>query len=410
MPEVRPKRNWTLYFDQIVREAQLAEELGLDEYWVGEHHTKAHETVPDPLMMLARIAEATSQIRLGPATINLTYEINDPFNIAEKLAFLDQLSGGRVNYSLGAGALPRDMNMFNVDEERQKDIMWEAIDVIETYTHATDPTDFDGEFFQYEDRIVQLPSLQEDPPTAVAGFTSTGSYAGAVEGGHRLLTLLFSPLKAPNNPDALGVKTMAETINETAESIGRDPQAVRREWAIAREVYVTDSKEQALEDIRKGAEEYYDYMLGLGDWGLLQFVKTEQEQAREDLTVEWLAENLPMIIGSPEECIKQIQVLQREVGGFGTLIINSHDWMLPEEKWRDSLQLFAREVMPAFQSRKGPREIERRQVPGYEPIFGFGASRDISETALRKVVFSLQRCVRLRRIEDTVLRITVLRG
>ncbi|WP_254524487.1 LLM class flavin-dependent oxidoreductase [Natrinema caseinilyticum] len=368
MPEVRPERNWTLYFDQIVQEARLAEDLGFDEYWVGEHHTKAHETVPDPLMMLSRIAEATERIRLGPATVNLTYEINDPFNVAEKLAFLDQLSNGRANYGFGAGALPRDMAMFNVDEERQKDIMWEAIDVIETYTDATELTDFDGEFFQYEDRIVQLPPLQEEPPTAVAGFTSTGSYSGAIEGGHRPLTLPFSPLSAPDNPDALGLKRMGETIDEAATSLGRDPQAARREWSIARDVYVTDSKEQALEEIREGAEEYYDYMLGLGDGGLLQFVKTDPEQTRDDLTVEWLVENLPMIVGSPDECIKQISALHQEVGGFGTLIVNSHDWMLPEQKWRDSLELFAQEVMPAFQSRKGPREIEKEQVPGYEPV------------------------------------------
>lgn len=387
MPEIRPERNWTLYHKQIVREAELVEELGFDEYWVGEHHTKAHESVPDPLMMLARIGEATDRIRLGPATVNLTYEINDPFNVAEKLAFLDQLTEGRVNYGFGAGALPRDMEMFGVDEERQKDLMWEAIDVIETYTHATELTDFDGEFFQYENRIVQLPPVQESPPTAVAGFTSTGSYEGAVRGGHRPLTLPFSPLDAPNNPDALGMKKMGAAIEETAESLGRDPHQVRKQWSIARDVYVTDSKEQALEDIREGADEYYDYMLGLGDGGLLTFVKTDADQTREDLTVEWLAENLPMIIGSPEECIKQIQALHEEVGGFGTLIINSHDWMLPESEWRDSLQLFAQEVMPAFQPRKGPRENEKEQVPGYEPVelspdenpFAVGSSRTVGD-------------------------------
>lgn len=371
MPEVRPNRNWNLYFQQIVDEATLAEGLGFDEYWVGEHHTKAHETVPDPIMMLAHIAQATDRIRLGPATVNLTYNINDPFATAERLAFLDQLADGRVNYGFGAGALPRDMEMFNMEHDLGKEIMYEAIDVIELYTEATEPTDFDGEFFQYEDHIVQVPPLQEDPPTAQAGFTSPGSYQNAIEGSHRPLTLSFNMLEQPDNPDALGVREIKQTIVETAKSIGRDPEEALREWGLSRDVYVADSKQQALEDIREGADEYFDYMLGLGadeeSEGLTLYVKKHPEQTREDLTLEYLIENLPMLIGSPEDVIKQIQTLHDELG-FGTLIINSHDWMLPEQKWRNSLELFAQEVMPAFQPRKGPKEHEKHQLAGFEPI------------------------------------------
>lgn len=368
MPELRPETNWTLYLDRMVEEAKLAERLGFDEYWVGEHHTGGHETVPNPLMMLSRIAEATETIRIGPATMNLSYEIHDPFHVAEQLAFLDQLSHGRAMFGYGAGALPRDMEMLDVDFENQKAIMWEAIDVIETYLEAEEPTAYDGEFFEYGERIVQLPPLQENPPSAVAGLSSRSSFTGAIEGGHRPLSIAFSPLEAPNNPEAVTLKDMREAIVEAAEETGRDPEEALGEWSIGREVYVADSKEQAIEDIREGCEEYYDYLFDLGDGDLVHLAKTEPEQTREDLTVEWMIENFPFIVGSPEDCIKQIEALQREVGPFGELIINSHDWGLPERKRRRSLELFAAEVMPAFQSRKGPREIEKRQVPGYEPI------------------------------------------
>lgn len=368
MPELRPETNWTLYLDNMVEEAKLAERLGFDEYWVGEHHSAGHETVPNPLMMLARIAEATDSIRLGPATVNLTYNIHDPFHVAEQLAFLDQLSHGRAMYGYGAGALPRDMAMFDVDFERQKDIMWEAIDVIETYLTADEPTDFNGEFFQYEDLLVQLPSLQESPQSAVAGLSSRGSFTGAIKGGHRPLCLGFSPLEAPENPEALSLRDMRTAIVEAAEEIGRDPDDALRDWGIGREVYVAESKEQAIDDVYRGVEEYYEYLFDLGEGDLVHLAKTHADQTEDDLTVEWMIENFPFIIGSPEDCVKQIKALQREVGPFGYLIINSHDWYLPERKWRASLELFAEEVMPAFQSRKGPRDIEKRQVPGYEPV------------------------------------------
>lgn len=367
MPEFRPVLNWTLALDNMVEEAALVEELGFKEYWVGEHHSAGHETVPIPDMMLARIAEATDTIRLGPATINLPYHIHDPFFVAERMAFLDQLAHGRVNLGYGAGALPRDMDLFDVDTETQKAKMWEAVEVIETYLDAEEPTDFSGEFYEYEDRLVQLPFLQEDPPSAVAGLSSYSTHVNAVKGGHRPMSIAFTPLEAPENPAAVSLKDQAAAIDEGAADAGIEPAVAHSQWAIAREVYVAESKQQAYEEIRDGVEEYYDYLFGLGDGGLVNLVVSDEDMTREDLTVEWMIENYPFIIGSPAECVKQIKQLYREVDGFGTLIINAHDWMIPESRWREMYELFAEEVMPAFQPRKGPREIEKEQVPGYEP-------------------------------------------
>lgn len=367
MPEYRPVLNWTLALDNMVQQAAHVEQLGFSEYWVGEHHSAGHETVPIPDMMLARIAEATDTIRLGPATINLPYEIHDPFFVAERMAFLDQLSHGRVNLGYGAGALPRDMELFDVDTDTQKAKMWEAVDVIETYLEAEEPTDFTGEFYQYEDRLVQLPFLQENPPSAVAGLSSYSTHVNAVKGGHRPMSIAFTPLSAPDNPAAVSLKDQAAAIDEGAKAIGRDPAAAHDEWAIGREVFVAESKEAAYNEIREGVEEYYDYLFGLGDGGLVNLVVTDENMTRDDVTVEWMIENYPFIIGSPEDCVKQIKQLYHEVDGFGTLIINAHDWMLPESRWRDMYELFAEEVMPAFQPRKGPREIEKQQVPNYTP-------------------------------------------
>ena len=367
MPEYRPELNWNLAHHQMVELAVRAEELGFEEYWVGEHHTQGHESSPMPELQLAAMAEATETIRLGTGTINLPYDFQDPFHVAERMAFLDQLSDGRLNYGYGAGALPADMEMFNVGEDG-KAKMWEAIDVVETYLDAEEPTSFDGEFYQYDERVIQVPPYQgEDRPTALAGLSSLSSFTNAVKDGHRPLCISFAPLESGSNPAVVSLKEIADELDRTAEEVGRDPREVRDEWTVVREVFVADSKEEAYEEIREGAEEYYDYLFDLGDGGLINLVAHEEDWAwGEEITLEWLIENLPFIIGSPRECVAQIRQLREEIGHFGTLVINHHDWGIPEYRWRQSYERFAEEVMPVFQEEKRPREFYRKEVPGYE--------------------------------------------
>ncbi|MEF8778049.1 MAG: LLM class flavin-dependent oxidoreductase [Natronomonas sp.] len=358
MPEHPPWENWNLSYDRDVQEAKLADELGFDEYWIGEHHTGSYENVPVPEYMIAKISAETEHINLGPGTVNLPY--HDPFLVAERLAFLDQLTDGRVIYGYGGGGLPSDMEMFSIDGEDQREMIAEAIDIIQTYTQAEEPTSYDGEFWSYDDRIIQVPPYQDEPMESIAGLTRERSYEMAGEMGMGSLSVYFTPLETPNNPAAPNLQDHARAMTEAAEAAGRDPQEVRDNWGIVREVYVSDSKEQALDEIREGVEDSYSYLIELGLGALM---KRDDEMPDDDLSLEWMAENIPWIIGSPEDCIRQIKKLHEEVGGFGTLILNSRDWVTTDLQER-SLELFAREVMPAFQSNKGPREWHKQDV-GY---------------------------------------------
>lgn len=357
MPEHYPWENWNLSYDRDIEEAVLAEDLGFDEYYIGEHHTGGYENVPVPEYMLAKMSAVTDRIKLAPGTVNLPY--HDPFLVAERLAFLDQLTDGRLMYGYGGGGLPSDLEMFGVGDEK-REMMDEAIDIIQTYTQAEEPTSYDGEFWQYDDRIIQVPPYQESPDEVIAGLTTLDSYEQAGREGMYSLSVYFTPLEAPDNPAAPDLGDHGDALERGAKAAGRDPQEARENWRIVREVYVSDSKEQALEDIRDGVEKSYSYLIELGLGALM---KEDEERPDEDLTLEWMAENIPWIIGSPEDCIRQIKALQEETGGFGGLIINSRDWVT-SEKWERSLELFAREVMPAFKSNLGPRDWSKENV-GY---------------------------------------------
>ena len=65
------------------------------------------------------------------------------------------------------------------------------------------------------------------------------------------------------------------------------------------------------------------------------------------VTFDWMVENVPWIIGSPEDCIAQVRELDEAVGGFGSLLFNSREWVTID-RWHRSLELFARYVSPHF--------------------------------------------------------------
>ncbi|HEY9414802.1 MAG TPA: LLM class flavin-dependent oxidoreductase, partial [Pseudonocardia sp.] len=128
MPEHPPIENWTLSYDRDIDDIVLAEKLGFSEYWIGEHHTGGYENVPVPEYMIAKASALTSRIRLGTGVINLPYQ--DPFQVAERLAFLDHLTHGRLEYGFGGGGLPTDQALFGLDRSEAAPRTTESLEIV----------------------------------------------------------------------------------------------------------------------------------------------------------------------------------------------------------------------------------------------------------------------------------------
>lgn len=345
MPEHPPEENWTLSYDRDLERIVIAEKLGFHEYWIGEHHTGGYENVPSCEMFLAKASALTSRIRLGTGVVNLPY--HDPFMVAERLAFLDHLTHGRLDYGFGGGGLPSDKNLFGLKPEDGGPRTNEALEIIWKLLTTTEPFSYSGKHFQFENRRLQVPPYQDPPPFAVAGLTGTHNFALCGERGWKALSVYFTPLIG-GEAAAPDLRAHAAAIVGAAEKAGRSVEEARDNWAVVREVYVSDSREQAMAEIRKGVKTSYDYLLGLGLGALM---KKDPAMADADLTFEWLVDQIPWIIGSPEDCIRQLHELNEETGGFGCLLINSRDWTTTD-RFNRSLELFARYVMPPFTRRE----------------------------------------------------------
>mgnify|MGYP001453950577 CR=1 FL=1 len=118
-------------------------------------------------------------------------------------------------------------------------------------------------------------------------------------------------------------------------------------WRIAREIFVADTTEEAMDEAINGTigRDFRDYFLQLlPDSPYFNLLKTHDDMPDADVTAEYMAQNV-WIVGSPDEVEAKIRRLYTDVGGFGVLLVMAHEWE-PRDKWLHSTELLARDVMP----------------------------------------------------------------
>lgn len=343
MPEIPPGENWTLSYDREIDRIIYAEKMGFDEYWVGEHHSAGREIVPTPELLLAKAAGLTHRIRLGTGCIGVP--VHDPFQVAERLAFLDHLTHGRLNAGFGSVALMSDAVLYDIPSEDLRPRMYEAIETIQKFLTEDKPVGHKGNYWSYNNkREIQVKPYQEKIPVAIPAVTSLNNIRYATENGIYPLSNYPTPVHTRGETVLPSLYDQSVVIDEVAKKKNVDPKELRKNWRISRELYVSESREQAIKEIKVGFEDSYGY---LKKNGFTVLWKTHDEFKDEDATLEYMIESLPFIIGSPDDCIQQIKQLQDEVGEFGCLLINNRHWTT-DDLWKRSMELFARRVMPAF--------------------------------------------------------------
>ncbi|HEX5266432.1 MAG TPA: LLM class flavin-dependent oxidoreductase [Acidimicrobiales bacterium] len=349
MPEPFPWSNWTLSYDLKLEEIVRAECLGYDEVWVGEHHTGAYENIPAPEIFLAKASALTHRIGLGTGTINLPY--HDPFHVAERMAFLDHLTHGRLIYGFGGGGLVSDQRFFQLERSESGPRMRESLDIIEALYATTDYINYDGKYWTLDRRRIQVRPHQEHPQFAIAGMSGVHNFELCGTRGYAALSIYFTPARIDDNPGMPDLVAQGAALDRAAENAGRDPRQARRDWRICREVYVSDSRNAAMEEIRQSLRQSYDYLFKIG---LAPLMKRDAAMPDAEVTFDWMVENIPWIIGSPEDCTRQLRELHDQIGGFGGLLFNSREWVATD-RWNRSLELFSRYVSPHFRARDDQR-------------------------------------------------------
>ena len=171
MPSHPPECGLKEGHDWDLQVLRWLDELGYQEAWIGEHHTAPWEPHPAPDLLLAQALLQTKNIRLGPGGFLLPY--HHPAELANRVAMLDHLSEGRLNFGVAASGLPSDWAMFNVDgmSGQNRDMTREALDIILKMWTEDAPLTHKGKFWTVTkpDTDVRLP---QTPYQAGAGAAS----------------------------------------------------------------------------------------------------------------------------------------------------------------------------------------------------------------------------------------------
>lgn len=181
-------------FRDAIEQAKLADELGFGCWWTVEHHGATEFSYSSsPEMMLAVISQHTERLRLGHSGVLAPFNINHPIRVAERAAFLDQVSGGRLELGLARSG-GTEWEAFEVDPESSRDQLREALQMLPKMWTQND-FQWKSEHVTIPPRdIVPKPIQQPHPPlwqtsTSPESFRMAGSLGVGVLG-----TTLVSPL------------------------------------------------------------------------------------------------------------------------------------------------------------------------------------------------------------------------
>ena len=191
------------YYEHILDQIQLEEELGYDAVWFGEHHYSGYSFGSPPLMAMAAAAR-TKRIRLGTG-VSLV-PLHHPIRLAEEYAMLDVLSQGRLEYGIGRGFIKYAYEVFGVDEDENVRRYREGTDLLVKAWLADAPFSYQGEFYTLQDySFFPKPRQQPHPPMYAAGAVTPESYEWAGSRGCSPLLLavprIAARLEAPASED-----------------------------------------------------------------------------------------------------------------------------------------------------------------------------------------------------------------
>jgi alkanesulfonate monooxygenase SsuD/methylene tetrahydromethanopterin reductase-like flavin-dependent oxidoreductase (luciferase family) len=347
MPYHDPAKPLGQCFDEDLELIVRAEELGFSEFWIGEHHTMKYENIVMPEIFIARALGETRRIRLGPAPVCLNQ--HHPGHVAGRLAFLDHLSKGRLNLCFGAGSVTADQELFGAEPKEATAMVDEAAEMILQLWSSEPPYEIEGKFWKIRLKnsvdeetgigFIHKPLQRPHPPIAMPGTSRNSPTMRSA--GRRGFQPFGHCLIAGNV-----LADLWHVYETAAREVGRQPK--RADFKVARSIFLADSTQEARRRARTNSlGKNFEYIGRLFDKGGGRRVyKRDPAMSDADCNLDYLMGE-QIIAGSPDEVLRRLVLLIEETGPFGTLVLMGYDWD-DKASWLRSMELFARELMPAL--------------------------------------------------------------
>ena len=371
----RPSLDDHLVLQETMEQCILADEVGFDYLWFVEHHfLTGFAASPCPELLFAALSQRTRQIRLGLGVVILPY--HHPNRVAERVAMLDHLSEGRVDFGTGRSSA-YELSGMGIDARNSRDMWDESLTMI--------PKIWESDWFEYEGRFWQVPSRQilpkpyqkPHPPIWVAAL-QPATYDIAAEKGIGVLAFGSS---APESLEPY-VRAYKEKVKNASSPVGA---FVNDQWASSTLGICLENDSEARElgaqSIKnffgpgrpyvQGQKDVYERLLeqwgGVPDHLKANFsryvdVGVEQEEFENvldlsggstiahkiwaDLDADTLSDRAVIIAGDPDTCIRALK--KHEASGIDQMMIMMQTETIPHEQVMESIELFGKYVIPEF--------------------------------------------------------------
>jgi alkanesulfonate monooxygenase SsuD/methylene tetrahydromethanopterin reductase-like flavin-dependent oxidoreductase (luciferase family) len=305
---------YTEALEQIV----WAESLGFDQIWFTEHHFVDDGYLPSWVPVAGAVAARTQRMRISQDICILPFR--NPVSLAEDLAVLDNLSGGRVELGVGMGYAPHEFRGFGFPVSRRLSLMEEGLEVLRRCFRG-ERFSFKGKRYEFNDVHIKPDYVQDGgPPLWVAAMARTGALRAAQYNCHLL----------PQGPRA----DVLDPWSEALSAAGHDPKNYR--VGIIRGVLVTDDPERDWPRIREAERTRMRLYSRF-------FKESGQASPKDAARGEWIPQT--WIVGNVDSCVETMITFITEHG-----LTDFVTWAVPPglrpEEMNGSLERLARDVIP----------------------------------------------------------------
>ena len=328
-------------FRDIFETADRAEASGIDCVWLGEiHFTPNRSVISASLQVASAIASRTRRLHIGTAVQVLP--LNHPLRIAEEVATVDHISQGRFEFGIGRSGVVRSYDTYGVPYGESQARFREALTILRQ-AWTGEPFSYEGEFYRVDNAVVAPRPYQVPHPPIRMAATSDETFPAA----GRLGLPIFIGLRATEISD---LQAQLAPYREAWREAGHPGQP---SVYLRIPVYVSPTEAGAVEEPRESLAAFFARQtelarsaVGRAGAGPADRRRFQAERMAALSYEDVLAKKV--VFGTPARVIDRLRELGDELGIDGIIAEPNAGGRIPPELEMRSLELLAREVIPAF--------------------------------------------------------------
>lgn len=320
-------------YEEVLQEAELAEQCGFDSVFVPEHHMMPDGYLPAPQVLLGAIAARTSRLRLGTSILQLPEW--HPINIAEAWSVLDNISKGRTILGVGLGLVESEFRLFGREVKDATELFGEQLEIIRR-AWTQESFSFTGKFYSFDNISITPRVVQRPHPPIWIGAMSEPALRRAARLGSGWISDPLHHIEV--------MRSWAEIYRNEARQNGNEAKVV-----IMRAFMLSENRDEVEKVWWPPLRQSHLFYKNLGFFESGRFntqwepwVKTVKD---EDWTFDRVAPNR-MIAGTPEQVVDEIQRYRDYVGCDYMILYLRHPKGPSHEHVKRAIRLFGEKVLP----------------------------------------------------------------